>query len=97
MHLVQMKALVGTDRDGSIPQAIHVALAETATDSGEEDTSAGEGPVCVEGPRAGDRIRAICRGDSAPHRGQGGDRVCILGIKTNQQCAQSEKPIHFKS
>lgn len=42
MHLVQMVALVGTDRDGSISQAIHVTLAETATDSGEEDTSAGE-------------------------------------------------------
>lgn len=45
--------------------------------------------------RAGDRIRAIPRGDSEPHRGQGGDRVCVLGIKTNQQCAQSGKPIHF--
>lgn len=31
----------------------------------------------------GDRIRAVLRHDSEPYRGQGRDRMCVWGMKTN--------------
>lgn len=44
----------------------------------------------------GDRIRAILRHDSEPYRGQGKDRMCVWGMKTNRQCAWSGEPVHVE-
>lgn len=87
------EVFVGTDREGSIPQLIHVTLAETAPTVEKKPCGLEKALPMWKVQATGDRISTILRHDSEPYRGQGRDRMC-LGNEDKPAMCWSGEPAH---